>query len=81
MSVRDVQRMADFSKARTLAERGKVAAARAVMEAYPIGERPQIIAEVGVEVCCTSCNDARLVGARWCGGCGAEMKPDPRICS
>lgn len=81
MSVQDVHRMSEFAKARTLAERGQVAAARAVVNAFPVGEQPQIVADMNVGVQCPSCHDAQLVGARWCGGCGAERRPDRRIVS
>lgn len=50
LTVEHVRRMADFARARTLAQRGLSAMAREIMRAYAPEEQPQIVAEVGVDV-------------------------------
>jgi hypothetical protein len=49
-TVEDIRRLADFAHAATLAQRGQVAMAREIMARYSICDRPQIIAEVGIDV-------------------------------
>lgn len=50
VTVEDIRRLADFSRARTLAERGLSAMAREIVRQYDPDEQPQIVAEIGVAV-------------------------------
>jgi len=49
MTIADIRRMADFARARSLAQRGLAAAARSVVAQYG-DDVPQIVAEIGVDV-------------------------------